>query len=532
MIIRLSLSGIAGVLLFFSAACSRSQHSPSDAITLAWDNSPRSVDPRYVVDANSHYLENLLHCSLMSFDMDGSVTGQLAESWRWKTPIELEIHLRADARFSDGSQVTAQDVKATYDFFLREEKDPSPRQGAFELVSEITVESSDDETEAKSKVTFHLKEPDAAFLTNLVVGILPSKLAGGLRIRDATNLAGCGPYQLSKWSVGRIELRKNRHFSLLEGYPKMPRVIIKIVQDEGTRYAKLRKGEVDIVQNLISRDQLPSIQTDLPDFQIIRRAGLNVTYLGFNMRDEITGNAQVRQAISHAIERESIIESVLHGYAVPARSMLPPQDPYFDHTVKSPKLDLETAKRLLDQAGFPHPDGDETKPRFRLSYKTTTNQTRITIARAIANQLRQIGIEVQVEALEWGRFKDDVDHGRVQMWSLAWIGFKDPDIFRYTFSTESFPPGGGNRGWYSNEKLDALLVQGRGTVDPVERKKIYSQVQNQVAQDIPYIFLWHEEVFAVVRPELKGFELYADGRLESFLRVQKEIQENAPNEQP
>jgi peptide/nickel transport system substrate-binding protein len=108
-----------------------------------------------------------------------------------------------------------------------------------------------------------------------------------------------------------------------------------------------------------------------------------------------------------------------------------------------------------------------------------------------------------VEPLEWGRFKADVEAGRVQMWSLSWVGFKDPDIYRYAFATENFPPAGGNRGWYSNPELDKLLSEARAVTDFAKRRELYNKVQEIVAKELPYVFLWHEEIFAVVKTKHK-----------------------------
>jgi ABC-type transport system substrate-binding protein len=180
--------------------------------------------------------------------------------------------------------------------------------------------------------------------------------------------------------------------------------------------------------------------------------------------------------------------------------------------------DIEKAKKILDGAGFPQKD----KYRFKISYKTTTDSTRINIARAIASQLKKIGIKVIIEPMEWGRFKQDVENGRVQMWSLSWIGFKDPDIFRYAFASESFPPNGGNRGRYHNKALDKLVGKGILTQAFSERKKIYDQVQQIINDELPYIFLWHEKNFAVVQKSIQGFELYQDGRLFSLIKTSKQ----------
>ena len=105
------------------------------------------------------------------------------------------------------------------------------------------------------------------------------------------------------------------------------------------------------------------------------------------------------------------------------------------------------------------------------------------------------------------------------MWSLKWIGFKDPDILHYAFHSQNHPPVGGNRGFYQNKKLDELLDQGRLVTDKKKRQEVYYQAQSILARDLPYINLWHEEVFAVFQKRFHDFEVYADGRYRGIERL-------------
>ena len=479
-------------------------------LSLAWEAEPRTVDPRFAVDANSQYLENLIHCALIDFDQDGRAVPDLAKSWVWASPTSLKVELNPLAKFSDGSRVTAADVKATYESVLRKDvKNPSPRQGSYAKLKSIKTPSED-------SLVFDLTEPDSTFVLNLVIGILPGKTASlSDMLTPDQAIVSCGPFVLKAFANNAITLGRNDHYSL-DALPKADRITIKIVKDETTRYAKLQAGEIDIVQNAIGRDKLKDIAKKNPALKVLRRPGLNTVYLGFNMKDPLVGQLAVRQAIAHAIDRNKVIQYVLNGLAVPATTLMTPNDPFVAKHLSTPALDLTKAKQILDEAGFKDPDGDGKASRFALSYKTTTDQTRIAIAKAIAADLRKIGIDVTVESLEWGRFKADIEAGKVQMWSLQWIGFKDPDVYRFAFATESFPPNGGNRGFYSNAELDQLLAQGRTENDVLKRVATYTKVQEIIHRELPYIFLWHEEIFAVLNGAVEGFELFADGRFASL----------------
>jgi peptide/nickel transport system substrate-binding protein len=507
---RFFSKAIASATFLFLAGTS---HGAASVVTLAIDAAPRSIDPRYAVDANSQYVENLIHCSVIGFDKDGKTVPELAEKWKWVSPTALEVILKKSIVFSDGSPVTPADVQATYMFFKNETlKNPSPRKSAFTNLKNISV--------AKDAVTFELNEADSTFLLNLVVGILPASYSSKEMLIETDKIVGCGPFTFTSMNANELLMTANSKYNLASP-PKAAGVTIKFVKDETTRYAKLQAGEIDIVQNSISRDKVNDIATKSPSLQVLRRAGLNTTYLGFNMKDKLVGNEKVRQAINQAIDREKIIKYVLSGLAIPANTMLPPTDSFFSKSLAKSTFNPEAAKKLLDEAGFKDPDGDGKKPRFALSYKTTTDLTRISIAKAIAADLKKVGIDVTVESLEWGKFKADVEAGKVQMWSLAWVGFKDPDIYRFAFATEAFPPNGGNRGWFSDKELDSLLNSGKIETDTAKRVEIYNKVQELVAKHLPYVFLWHEEIFAVVSKKVEGFEVYADGRYASLATAQK-----------
>lgn len=477
--------------------------APRNHLNVAFEDSIRSYDPRQSVDANSQYLEDLIHCAPIGFDPEGGLMPiAAAKPPEWKDPKTLELDIRSGLRFTDGNPVTAKDVLATYTSLLKGKG--FARSAAFSNIQDIVLVSD-------STLQFQLKKPDASFVSNLVVGILPSALAAKDSIAPEA-MVGCGPFQIKSIAVTELILGRNPHSPV---QPRLAEVRIKTVKNEKTRFFKLQTGEIDIVQNSINRDTLKTAEKRSPNLKLLRRPALKTTYLGFNMRDPLTGNPVIREAIGLAINRDEIIQILLGNMASPAKTLITPASPFFDPDLQSIPHDPARAQSLLDKAGFTR-KGDY---RFELTFKTTTDITRISIAKAIASQLRKIGIKVVVESMEWGRFKMDIDRGRVQLWSLTWIGFKDPEIYKYAFATESFPPNGGNRGWYSNPSLDKLLEEGRSTTQFAERVKVYKDVQKIIAKDLPYVFLWHEDNFALVNKDIEGFTLYADGRYSSLTQT-------------
>lgn len=492
---------------FLFVSCSQGDKS-IDELIVAFDNAPRTLDSRFAIDANSQYLTNLIYCSLIEYTPDGGYQNQLAEKLEWRDEVSLYISLKDKVRFSDSSVLTAKDIKATFDFFLKNSGE-SPIEASFKNLKEIEVISP-------RELLFKLKQPEASFVVNnLGIGILPERLANSSQIKDFSNLISCGPYLLKSFSTQEIQMTKNTKYFLKSGTPKKNDLTIKIIKDEGTRFFKLQKGEIHLSQN-ISREKVKNIK-DYPKLEVLKRLGLNTAYLAFNMKDKVVGNLKVREAISYTIDREAILTHVLGGMGQLADSLLTPESEFY-HKGKERKRNLDQARKLLDEAGF-KVEGD--KPRLVLDYKTTTDTTRVTIAKAIVSQLSEIGIKVNLQTLEWGKFKKDVEEGKAQMWSLKWVGFKDPDIFYYAFDSSNIPPVGGNRGYYLNPSLDTILQAARTTINKEKRKNLYVKAQEILDHDLPYINLWHEEIFAIMNNSLTGYEVYADGRYQSLPLVRE-----------
>ena len=171
---------------------------------------------------------------------------------------------------------------------------------------------------------------------------------------------------------------------------------------------------------------------------------------------------------------------------------------------------------MLDDAGFQDPDGDGPQTRFRLSYKTTNIDLRRRIAEALKEQLLQVGIELEIRSYEWGTFFSDVKKGNFHLYSLAWVGIRDPDIQHQIFHSASVPPNGDNRGRYANPQVDRLLDRGRVTMEPAERKRIYGAAQRLIADDLPYVPLWWRKNVIAKKSHVQGFIPYPDGDLISL----------------
>jgi peptide/nickel transport system substrate-binding protein len=252
-----------------------------------------------------------------------------------------------------------------------------------------------------------------------------------------------------------------------------------------------------------------------PNLQVDRSPGTRLAYLGFNVRDPILEDSRVRQAIAYALDRRPMIEYLWRGQAQPARSILPPQSWAFNGNVPAYDHDLDKANHLLDAAGYAVVNGI----RFHITMKTSTDEnTRLMVA-VMQQQLREVGIALDIRSFEFATFFADVQHGAFQMYGLRWIGGnEDPDIFEYAFDSAKFPPNGANRVYYSNPKVDALIDKARREIDPQLRKPLYDEVQRIVADDLPYINLWYLDNVLVHTRRVRNLKLNPAGNYD-FLRT-------------
>jgi peptide/nickel transport system substrate-binding protein len=476
---------------------------------VALESSPTNLDPRLALDAVSERINQLIYSKLVRFDERLNIVPDLAESWENPDPRTYIFHLKKNALFHDGAEVTSRDVKYTFESII----DPalgSAKRGSYSSLDRI-------DTPDPWTVVFKLKEPYAPFMVSMVQGIVPVSSAGSGGKSLSSKPVGSGPFRFADWKQGdRIELIANENY--YGGLPKMERVVFRIIPDETTRFLEIEKGGVHFIQNGLSPDMLPRLKEN-ENLKLLTGPGTNYSYLGFNLEDPILKNKKVRQAIASAIDREKIIDNILRGTASPATGLLPPQHWAYEGQVARYPYDPSRAARLLDEAGFRDPDGDGPETRFKLIYKTSQNQLKRRIAEVIQRDLKKIGIGVEIRSYEWGTFFSHIRSGNFQIYSLTWVGITEPDIYYYIFHSDNIPPQGANRGRYRNSQLDRLLERGRRTLSREERKAIYGQVQKIIAADVPYVSLWHETNVAVMRADVEGFRLYPGGDFTSMVDV-------------
>jgi len=494
--------GFCCTLLLSLLSCS-TKADPNTLVMLI-ESSPTNLDPRVGIDGQSERIDNLIFDDLLARGNDLNVAPGLAETWETPDPRTYIFHLHRGVRFHDGRPLTSRDVKWTFDSLLQG-KIRSTKSGVYKFIDHI--DAPDDFT-----VVFHMKEPDAPLLWNLsdgAIGIVPY----GSGDEMSRHPVGSGPFKFVSAETDRdVVLERNEDYWGEKA--KLARVRFAVVPDETTEALELRKGSGDIAINILTPDTVATLAKDR-GLVIERDAGTRLAYLGFNLRDPILKDVRVRQAIAYALDKRPMIEYLWGGEAQPARSILPTQSWAYDGNVPAYDHDPEKAKQLLDAAGYPAANG----VRFHLTMKTSTDaNTRLMVA-VIQQQLRVVGIALDIRSFEFATFFADVQHGAFQMYGLRWIGGnEDPDIFEYAFHSAKIPPAGANRVYYSNPRVDELIDQARREIDPAVRKPLYAQVQQQVAEDVPYFNLWYLDNVMVHTSRVRNIKLNPAGNFD-FLRT-------------
>jgi peptide/nickel transport system substrate-binding protein len=498
-------SAFAALALTLSLLSCSTKPNPGTLVMII-ESSPTNLDPRVGQDAQSQRIYILIFDDLLSRGDHLDVAPGLAERWEIPDPQTYIFHLHHGVKFHDGRPLTSRDVKWTFDSLLTG-KIRSTKTATYRFVDRI--DAPDDFT-----VIFHLKEPDAGLLWNVsagAIGIVPY----GSGNEMTAHPIGSGPFKFVSAETDK-EVIIERNGDYWDEKPKLARVRFAVVPDATTRALELRKGSGDATINALTPDTVLTLERD-PALAVERAPGTVLSYLGFNLRDPILKDARVRQAIAYALDRRPMIEYLWRGEAQPARSILPAQSWAYNGEVPPYQHDPAKAEALLDAAGYPAING----VRFHLTMKTSTDEnTRLMVA-VMQQQLREVGIALDIRSFEFATFFSDVTHGAFQLYGLRWIGGnEDPDIFTLCFHSSRFPPNGANRGFYSNPKVDALIDQGRREVDPAKRKPVYAELQSILAEDLPYIDLWYLDNVLVHNKRVVNLKLNPAGNYD-FLRTAK-----------
>ncbi|MEW6108432.1 MAG: peptide-binding protein [Nitrospirota bacterium] len=479
-----------------------------DALIEGTIGEPSILIPMLAGDSASHNVAGLIFNGLVKYDTDLSVIGDLAESWDISPDgLVITFYLRKGVKWTDGVEFTADDVMFGYKTII-DEKTPTAYKEDYLQVKKAEVLDS-----YTFRVTYD--KPFAPALTtwgNLVV--LPKHLLEGKNITKtdfAREPVGLGPYKLNKWTSGQdVALDSNREYFI--GRPYIDKYIYKFIPDPATMFLELQAGGIDMM-GLTPIQYTKQTDTDFfkNNYQKFRYPVFSYTYMGFNLKHPWFRDKKVRQAIAHAVDKSEIIDVVLFGLGSPATGPYVPNTWPYNPDVKKYEYNPDKAKQLLKEAGWEDSNGDGVLDKdghpFEFSILTNMgNNLRKNTATVIQHRLKQIGINVGIRALEWSTFINEfIDKRRFQVVILGWSIGIDPDQYDIWHSSKTKEKEF-NFISYCNPGVDELLERGRRTFDIEERKKAYFRIQEILAEEVPYIFLYVPDATPIVHARIKGIK--------------------------
>jgi peptide/nickel transport system substrate-binding protein len=483
-------------------SCTTRTAADAGTVTFALDQTPDNLDPRIGQNAASQHLDALMFNSLVTKNEHSELIPDLALRWETPDPTTYVFHLRDNVHFHDGRPLTSKDVKFTFRSILDGAVRTIKAGHPYSLIS--SIDAPDPQT-----VIFKLKEPFAPFLWNLangVIGIIPDGSPADFGLHPI----GSGPFEFVR-HIQDQEVVLKRNNSYFGDKAHVSTLRFRIIPEEVVVALELRKGTVDLELTSLAPDMVETLRKD-PNLNVIQTPGTNLQYLAFNMTDPVFKDVRVRQAMAYAIDRDSIIKYLWRNQAQPAANLLPPNNWAYNGSVKKYPYDPERAKQLLREAG---------QERLKFTYRLNNdNGTASQTAAIFQQQLREIGVTMEIQGNEFATFFADIIKGNFQAYSLRWLGANnDPDIFNYVFHSKSVPPNGANRGHYSNPRVDELIEFARREGDIEKRKAAYFEVQQIVADELPYINLFYLDVVCVANKRIEGIKLFPAGEFDFLTNI-------------
>ncbi|HXV83446.1 MAG TPA: ABC transporter substrate-binding protein [Candidatus Binatia bacterium] len=395
--------------------------------------------------------------------------GLLAESWEMKGN-KLQFSLRKGIRFHDGTPFTAKDVVASYKRILTDKQS---------LMAPNLRNIKEMETPNDSTVILTLKKVDATALEDFTNRPI-MKQAVAEKMGEADNPPiGTGPFKFVSWDrSGQFVIRRNENY--WGEAPKIDEVIYKIIKEDAARIAALEAGQADLISN-VPPHEVARLKSN-PRLRLQPVQGLRPIFLVLSPAYKPLDNIKVRRAITHAIDRERLIQHVLEGNAYPLSGMIGPQVFGYEPSAKAYPYDPEKAKQLLTEAGFPKG--------FEIDYYSPTGRypKDREVAQVIVEQLSKVGIKANLKTPEWSIFNTEYKNGKYPIYLTGRGSLTDADtLFQQYFRTGMTKRVLG----YSNPKLDEILDVEQKTFDPKKREKLLWEAHKIILEDAPAVPLWN-----------------------------------------
>ncbi|MDD2336991.1 MAG: peptide-binding protein [Geobacteraceae bacterium] len=489
-----------------------------DALVDGTIGEPSNLIPILSSDSASFDVAGLIYNGLLKYDKELKLVGDLAESWDVsRDGLIITFHLRHGVKWQDGVEFTSRDVLYTYRITI-DPKTPTAYAENFKQVKQA---------EAVDPYTFRVTygKPFAPALASWASAILPAHLLEGKDITKSPlsrNPVGTGPYRLKEWVAGQKVVLESYH-EYFEGRPYIDRYIYRIIPDSSTMYMELKSGGLDMMAlTPVQFARQTNSAKFTSRFRKYRYPSSTYVYLGYNLRHPLFKDRKVRQALTSAINKEEIIQGVLLGMGQIAHGPYKPGTWAYSPEVRDFGYNPAKARELLAEAGWKDRNSEGTLVKNGRPFRFTilTNQgniERLKAAQIIQQRLKDVGIEVKIRVVEWASFLSQfIDPGNFEAVILGWTITPDPDLFDVWHSSKTGPKELNFIG-FKNPEMDSLIEKGRSTFDQDKRRECYFRIQEILAEEQPYTFLYVPDALPVVSARFHGIKPAPAGITYNFI---------------
>ena len=483
----------------------------ASSLQLVTSSNPSRLNPIFANDSASSQISSHIFSSLLKYDKNLNIVGDLALSYSFKDDTSLIFKLRKDVKWHDGKSFSAKDVKFTYDL-INNPNIVSSYTATFVKVK--SVEILDDYT-----IEVKYKEPYFKALEVWMMGIVPEHILKKSKdpMNDNFNKKpiGTGPYKLKSLEFSKnIELIANEDY--YEGKPKIDKISYHIIADPMTTFLMLKSNKLDAGSLEAMQIERQVSKEFFNNFNVYEDMARAYTYLGFNLKRDKFKDPKVREALSLAIDRVELTKILFLGHASVCNGPFFPKSNAYNKDVKIPTQDIKKAKELLKQAGYTKDNPLE----FEIA-TSNSNSTRTNAAIMIQQQLSKVGVKVTLRIMEWQAFLNMVVFPRnfdtvILGWSLSYT--PDPYLI---WHSDNDRKGGFNFVGYNNKEVDQLINKMQITSKPQELYKIQQEIFKKIVEDNPYLFLYIPNSIEVVSKKVKNITKSKLGIWHNYIKWEK-----------
>lgn len=501
------------IIILFLASCNKEAEinfadtDSNDMYVVSSIGDAIFLNPVLASDSASSAVNSYIYNGLLKYDKDLNLICDLAENYHVSQDgLKIKFNLKKNILWHDGEKFTVKDVKFTFDK-LTDPNTRTPFSSDYLMVKKFEIVD-----DYSFVVTYD--QPFAPILESWAMGIIPEHVFRNEDINTSEynrNPVGTGPYIFKKWITDqKIVLEANPNY--YEGVPKIKVLLFRVIPDQSVQFLELRTETIDEIS--LTPDQWNAYESFFKNYTKFRYPAFSFTFLGFNLEKQPYNNIKFRQAINYAIDKKDIITGVLSGMAKSAQGIFPPQSWAYKE-VEPYEYNPQKAIDLLLSIGFSKSQDGKllyNGKDFEINIITNQgNKSRELTAQIIQEQLKKIGLAVNIRILEWSTFLNQyVNKKNFDALILGWNTAVDPDQFSLWHSSQS-EQGQYNFMSYKNNEVDELLIKARTTFNKDERIKCYHKIQDIMRDDPPCIFLYYPENLVCVHKRFKNVELAPAG---------------------